>query len=374
MRTPVRALAVMALSFQMSAFAEEFPLSEAIGTLQPPIVDDANGGLTNSYLANKGATSLPRSATQGIQYVTKVKAQGQRNLCTVFSFTALLEAVMIRNHPELAKSLDLSEQWGQYLVALRSESGGVNGSIVKNNFNDVKKYGSAEEDAMPYSGSKWSENSSQTQQVCGHLSGLNFTRCMASHTDPTLIRLSDAELLNKSSEYYSPDFLEARQSAQAVKAQYLKNMTGGRVARSSEIKALLAQGIPVTIEADVYYGTWNHSHGRSLGVDVDESAFAAGVVTFPEPGSVDAVNSRKERNRHSVLIFGYDDDVVVTYEKKMKDGTTQTFTRKGVYYFKNSWGTKYGRNFKLNGKRYPGLGMMTQDFAHQYGEFFAVDL
>jgi hypothetical protein len=55
----------------------------------------------------------------------------------------------------------------------------------------------------------------------------------------------------------------------------------------------------------------------------------------------------------------------------MDDGTTKSFTYRGVYYFKNSWGTdKFGVQFSLNGKVYPGYGMITQKYAHDFGQFF----
>ncbi|MBK7961490.1 MAG: hypothetical protein IPK04_10000 [Bdellovibrionales bacterium] len=73
----------------------------------------------------------------------------------------------------------------------------------------------------------------------------------------------------------------------------------------------------------------------------------------------------------SIVLVGYDDNVEVTVDSLMDDGTTKSFTYRGVYYFKNSWGTdKFGVQFSLNGKVYPGYGMITQKYAHDFGQFF----
>ena len=55
----------------------------------------------------------------------------------------------------------------------------------------------------------------------------------------------------------------------------------------------------------------------------------------------------------------------------MEDGTWKEFSYRGVYYFKNSWGLRVsGRDFKLQGKNFPGYGMITQKYAHELGTFY----
>ena len=59
----------------------------------------------------------------------------------------------------------------------------------------------------------------------------------------------------------------------------------------------------------------------------------------------------------------------------MADGTTKKFTYKGVYYFKNSWGTSsFGRDFDIDGVNFPGYGMMVQKYAEEQGQFFQMPL
>lgn len=347
--------------------SDSAPLSEPNGRLIHPIVDSQE-----AFLYQTSAQPASRSDIwEVLKFQTAVKAQGQRNTCTVFSTTALLESLIWKQNPGL-KKVDLSEQWLQYLATLKTASGGAKGSTVAINFAGLREHGVADEKLMPYSGSQWSEKSVPSE--CQGLSGKLLTQCVYAHVDPRLLSQPDRVLLDKSHPLYSPDFVEARKSAYAIRDQITRSLRGGVVSTVGQTKDLLRRGTPVILEVDVFYGTWNHSRGTSLGIDVKEGLFASGVATFPEPGSVDAKLSPTSPARHSVVIVGYDDDVELTYTKKMVDGKTQTFKRKGVYYFKNSWGKNYGRQFKLDGKRIPGFGVMTQDYAHRHGQIFSIQL
>jgi C1A family cysteine protease len=75
-----------------------------------------------------------------------------------------------------------------------------------------------------------------------------------------------------------------------------------------------------------------------------------------------------------VLIVGYDDSVTYTHTVRMTDGGSKTFTHTGVYYFKNSWGTDWGSNFSIKGHWHAGYGMITQDYANEFGQFFTFGL
>jgi C1A family cysteine protease len=139
----------------------------------------------------------------------------------------------------------------------------------------------------------------------------------------------------------------------------------------SEARGLLDSGRPVTLDIDFYYGAWNHRKATEYGISRDQSQWEAGIVGYPESDTIDEQQSRIHRAGHSIVIVGYDDSVEVTTQIAMTDGSTKTFTRKGVYYFKNSWGTeKFGVKFSVEGKNFPGYGMITQDYAHDYGQFY----
>lgn len=87
------------------------------------------------------------------------------------------------------------------------------------------------------------------------------------------------------------------------------------------------------------------------------------------------LESSKHPAGHSVLVVGYDDNVIVEKLVRLTNGTTKKVTYKGVYYFKNSWGTSsFGKDFQIDGVKYPGYGMMVQDYAEKFGQFFVLPL
>jgi len=138
----------------------------------------------------------------------------------------------------------------------------------------------------------------------------------------------------------------------------------------SQIKSLLAQGVPVILGLDFYYGAWNHRKSTEYGISRNTDHWAQGIIGYPEPGSVDRQISPKHQAGHSIVVVGYDDDRIVETPVLMEDGTTQMFRYKGVYYIKNSWGTAgFGAKFELNGVPHPGYGMITQKYAHEKGGF-----
>jgi hypothetical protein len=59
----------------------------------------------------------------------------------------------------------------------------------------------------------------------------------------------------------------------------------------------------------------------------------------------------------------------------VKAKVSKKFKRKGVYYFKNSWGAStWGKEFEIDGKNYPGYGMILQVHAHSHGQFYRLSL
>lgn len=308
-----------------------------------------------------------------IKYQTQVKNQGQRSLCTVFSFTALLESLVLKKYPDLKpKDVNFSEQWVQYLVALQSPSGGGNGAKLEDIYKQVKKYGISDEKYLSYDGTLWSEKGPNLAiERCGPIKNiLSQKRCYSSHFSPDLIQMSDSALRDMGYD----DFANAVQSAQQ-NFDIIGNLRSG-VVSMNEAKRILNNGTPVALKVRVYYGSWNHARGDKYGIDRDPSLYQKGIVTYPEAGSVDLIESSKEANLaiHSVLLVGYDDTVVVKYKKLMKDGTTKEFSRRGVFYFKNSWDLrKFGSSFKIGKQKLQGYGMIVQDHA-ALGQFFVLSI
>ncbi|MCB0386871.1 MAG: C1 family peptidase, partial [Bdellovibrionales bacterium] len=339
---------------------------------QPPKVKSVGSG-------PEEARSLDRAVVRNdfetlIQKQTPVRAQEKRGTCSIFSATALLEFHLVELF-DLIPTLDLSEEWLEYLATRNRTSDGSNSWT---NFNLIDQFGMPDEKLLPYIGMTWKKESLPPLAVerCGHLTGVSFSSCLLGHRDPNLLFASEAQLLDPSSGLYDPEFLYARRAAREVKEAYINYSSRDYVVRYvNEIQDLLDQGIPLTLGAAFFYGSWNHRTAPELGMARDMNGWYKGIVGYPEPGSVDAVMSPTKEAGHSIVIVGYDNEKRVTTRIRMVDGTMKSFTYTGVYYFKNSWGKDgFGRDFSIDGRPYPGYGMITQKYAHEYGTFFRLPL
>ncbi len=299
-----------------------------------------------------------------------VKSQGARGTCSIFSATAMLEAMLVlKNYQPV--TVDLSEEWLELVI---SEGKSSDGSTSWSNFSAFARKGSVEEQYLPYIGETWDtvEYSALSKERCGNASASEQQACLFGHNDHALLKASAATLSDQAGKLYNPEFLKARTAARAFKAQFVKlpKFASYSVNSVEEAKALLRQGIPITLDIDFFYGAWNHRTAPDHGINRDLVNYEAGLVGYPEQGSVDRKASMEEREGHSILVVGYDDNAQITTTSLMLDGTTKNFTYAGVYYFKNSWGTdKFGKNFVLNGEVHPGYGAMTQKYAEEFGGF-----
>lgn len=350
----------------------------AYSDLVNPIVDDR-------WDSPFGSPSLEKSTvTRGgfetlIEWMTPVRSQGKRGTCSIFSATAMLESMLLlKNHLDVdPDDLDLSEEWLEYLVM---QGRTKEGSHSTKNFGALRRYGFVLESTWPYVGEKWENTLSGLPRTrCGDLSGRTLESCLLGHRNPRLLAATDELLMDSAHELFDPEFLEIRNEAQKNRDRFLKDYMSRRggffVWRTSQVKELLRQGIPLTAGMDVYYGSWGHRKAETYGIGRDLEQWYSGIVGFPEADSLDEQISPTHSAGHSILIIGYDDEREFTTKMTMKDGTTQTFHYKGVYYFKNSWGTEgFGREFEIDGKRYPGYGMISQDYIHEFGAFYQFPL
>jgi hypothetical protein len=362
-------LFLVSLASAPLAMADDAPLSNRFKSLVHPEVSLFR--LENAAARNNVAALLAKQ--------TPVKAQLNRGTCSIFSATALLESMLIVER-KATTSIDLSEEWLQYLISQTTDEEGSESNL---NFRALRTYGQPSEAKLPYNGESWEETRTElADKRCGHLKGFAEKSCLVSHRDPALLKKSDSELSDPSSVHYDLEFLAARKEAFVNKERFFSGGSsgipaggGGIVGSTNAVKSLLDKGIPLTLDLDFFYGSWNHREAEGLGINRDAKLWSKGVVTYPEERSADREYSNKEPAGHSVVVVGYDDNVVVTFQAKMTDGRMKTFKRKGVYYFKNSWGTdKFGAEFALAGKKYPGYGMITQDYAHEFGQFFQLKL
>lgn len=350
-----------------SLFLTQVALAQTDGAF----LDKAYTDLIHPKVVAERNKSTPRSNTLFvINNSTAVKSQISRGTCSIFSATAMLETMLILKK-DFPTTLDMSEEYLEYIVVRNKTSDGSNSY---NNFSAIKKHGVPFEKTYPYIGDNWESSSwlPAIEQRCGHLEGDTKTSCLIVHRDPALLNLTDEELLDDSSILYDPEFMIARTQAKEIRDEYITiESSWFGIYDTAQVKAKLKAGIPVTIGMRFFYGAWNHRHADTYDIGRDSSNWDLGIVGYPEPGSMDRKISPENPAGHSVLLVGYDNERMVTTTVKMEDGSTKTFTYKGVYYFKNSWGTSgFGKDFVLEDKKFPGYGMVTQKHAHEHGGFY----
>src|SRR5690606_15046613 len=138
---------------------------------------------------------------------------------------------------------------------------------------------------------------------------------------------------------------------------------------NADAQAYLDRGEVLALDVTFFYEAWNHGAGRSMeGLNIDSELWKQGVVSYPDPRSQDYIKSQESSVRagHSVVIVGFDPEVVISREVQDSQGNMMTVESKGVYYFKNSWGqNSFGVEFNLQGESLPGYGMISMDYAHQ---------
>ncbi len=309
------------------------------------------------------------------EIMTPVRGQGSRGTCSIFSGIAMLESMLLLNYQFDKDSLDLSEEWLEYVIMRNKTSDGSNSW---SNFNALRRYGVPTEQTYAYIGQTWEENTfnPMANQRCGHLEGRIKKSCLLGHRDPRLLDTPSSVLQSQESEMFDPEFDEARTEAFQFRNDYIKySSTNFSVYYTQDVKRLLAKGIPLTLGIEFYYGAWNHRKAVDFGIGRSEENWSQGIVGYPERGSIDYVKSRENRAGHSILVVGYDDNKIVKTQVKMQDGSIKEFTYKGVYYFKNSWGKgNFGRDFNVDGEVFDGYGMITQKHAHEHGSFYRMPL
>lgn len=323
--------------------------------------------------SDKKSTSSDLTAM--LSYQSPVKNQGSRGTCSIFSSLAIVESLLIRDH-QAETTIDLSEQYLSFLTQSYRQSD-TEGSWASYNWFLINRYGVPTEQELPYNSQVLSLDSELGKSRCGELTNRSQKICLMAQYNPNYLNL-ESELIA------DEDFLAGRRGAlefiEEIVSGYLLPTFGGhspqyRVIGTNTIRKYLDQMTPLALELDVHYGAWNHSAGESYGIEMNDEEWAQGIVTYAEPGSVDLIESRKNRAGHSVVVVGYDDHKIITKTHKMADGSEKTVSYRGVYYFKNSWGTtSFGRDFSYDGVPYPGYGMITYKYAHEQGSFFRLPL
>ncbi len=362
--------ASLLLLFVFTAFGANGSVNYDLAPLDAPYSDHRPPQDDSEFNKSLGRSDV----TANIGWQTPVRSQGYRGTCSIFSAIALLESRM-RIRYGFTTDLDLSEQYLEYL-SVRGRT--TDGSNSWTNFNNIAQYGIPNEQTLPYDTRDWSKDTSLGKTRCGYLDreSTNYKSCLVVQRDPQNLFRNDNELLNQNSSLFDPEFVRARTEAAAFKNQYMRFQSYQyQMSNVSQIKQFLEAGYALTMGIPIYYGAWNHGAGSSEGIETNTEYWHQGLVGHPEPGSVDYQKSPKKAAGHSIVIVGYDDNLEVEVSVKMADGNMKTFRYKGVYFFKNSWGTtSFGKDFQIEGSPYPGYGMITQKYAHQHGTFYHLPL
>ena len=352
----MKIVVIYLLSFSLFAFegAFESPLE-----ISRPALNDLN---------DKLGLPLKTDTHSQIKLHTNVKSQKSRGTCTMFSTIGFIEHLLIkqRGYPS---DIDLSEEWMEYIIMTKKTT---EGSSTSKNFRSVLKNGFVSELTLPYIGQRWRELSTldRSSERCSHLSSNQLESCLLGHRDPRLLTMNESEVMSLDAEFL-PIKSEATRNTTVIN-DLIKSKKSYRLKKLSQVKTLLAEGNSLIMGTKLYYGAWNHSKTDKLNIQKRVKArWYEGIVAYPESGSVDRRISFEQGGGHSLIIVGYDDEVVIENKMLMEDGTWKEFSYKGVYYFKNSWGVRgSGKRFVLDGVTYPGYGMITQKYAHEFGTFF----
>ena len=304
-----------------------------------------------------------------------VKRQRSRGTCTIFTTTNYLEYIFYNKegfHP------DFSEEWLEYLIMRNKQT---EGSSITPNMKAIFNYGIASEEVWPYVGQNWlkQENHHLGKERCGHLKNQMtlWTSCLLGHRDPRLLVSNERELLELNNSLYDPEFIqiknEARENLENIRA-YVRPKKSYKLKRVSEVKNYLSSGVPLIMGIKLFYGSWNHAKTDRFEIQPrDKSQWYKGIVGYPEHGSRDRRISGELGGGHSLIIVGYDNEKIINTRLLMDNGEWKDFSYKGVYYFKNSWGTRgSGRDFSIDGKDFPGYGMITQKYAHELGRWYLI--
>ena len=372
-------LSALFLSFLMSVnvMADEGPY------LYPPYPEQhAPHVFTQQEIREMEAFDEPFEKVDHLQTAlmqTPVKSQGRRGTCSIFSSTAILEYNLKLLGLE-AGDPDLSEQWLEYITAAQR---GSEGSWSYYNFDQYGVYGYLKESDWQYNGGTWYPYNEDYwefsatpvekalfEMSCKDLKGTGFfDGCLIGQMNPGFLNLDDQTLLERNAQ-----FLEWKNKAKTLLETLKLTITSDFVYSNADVQADLDRGEVLALDVTFFYEAWNHGRGRSMeGLTIDSNLWAQGIVSYPDSRSMDYLKSQESdvRAGHSIVVVGYDPEIVISRQVQDQQGNMITVESKGVYYFKNSWGPdSFGVDFTLKGESLPGFGMIAMDYAHEFGSFY----
>lgn len=247
-----------------------------------------------------------------LEFQSPVRNQASRGVCTIFSTTALMESIYIREGSMTTP--DFSEQflqWSSKVEARRFLTSG--GSNNESNLAAITRFGTVTESAWPYETSAWT---ALNDPGCSMPEAMRPVQCHTNGSPP-------AEALA------APRF----------------NLPAGRAitATPSSIQSyMVTNRLPVVISGTFFFQAWNHG-GTMLVVNPENGR--RGIIQYPS--AADQTDSLMRRAGHGVLLVGYDNTMSVqrinAQGQPEVDAMGRPVMETGFYMFKNSWGaTRFG--------------------------------
>ncbi len=299
------------------------------------------GAPTNGSLPDigKADAAYPAKSTELVARQSPVKDQHRRGVCTIFTTTALMEALYIKAG---MANPDFSEQYLQWAVKDQLMSlPDSEGSNISDNIAAIHEFGIVTSELDPYNGSQWTAANDAQCVPDGSETQALPSKCW-TQGDP-----SDAA--KAATKYFLP---------------------AGKFINTTDIKAhITTEKTPVGVGIDFFYQAWNH--GAST-LPIDRAEMTKGIVRYPN--GADVIESHKQRAGHGILVVGWDDDMEIqavdAQGAPLVGADGKPVMQKGFYIFKNSWGTNI---FGVTNPNGAGYGYIAERYIEEYGTAYVTD-
>lgn len=287
---------------------EPMTFEEAAVSPLEPLMDDFDPGAADEAKADE---RLP-ARYDLLEIQTPVRNQASRGVCTVFSTTALMESLYMREGS--MPNPDFSEQFLQWSSKVEGRrfltSGGSNNEA---NLAAITRFGTVAESAWPYETSAWTATN---DPGCAMPEAMRPVQCHTNGQPPA--------------------------AALAAPRMFLPQARSIRSTPASIRSYLVANRVPVVISGTFFYQAWNHG-GSMLPVSAENSR--RGVIQYPS--AEDRADSMMRPAGHGILIVGYDDAMSIQRTNAMGqpevDAMGRPVMETGFWLIKNSWGDRAGR-------------------------------
>ena len=307
---------------------EEAPVS----ALDEILLDRVEGAADEA----KADERLP-AAYDLLEIQSPVRNQASRGVCTIFSTTALMESIYIREGS--TPNPDFSEQFLQWSSKVEGRrfltSGGSNNEA---NLAAIVRFGTVAESAWPYQTSAWTASN---DPGCAMPEAMRPVQCHTNGQPP-------AEALAAPRA-----FLPSQRAIASTRAGISSYMVNNR--------------LPVVISGTFFYQAWNHG-GSMLPTSSENSR--RGIIQYPN--AEDRADSLMRRAGHGVLLVGFDNNMSVqrinAQGQPEVDAMGRPVMETGFFLFKNSWGaTRFGAEQVPNTTVHPtGYGWISMRYVEEF--------